>query len=58
MRYSIRDISHLLDIIDAIHEKVIPDTTILASFDILNMFPSIDNVKRMDAGRLALNTRD
>ena len=28
------------------------------SFDIVNMFPSIDNVKGMHAVRLALNTRD
>ena len=58
MRYKIRDTSHLLDIIDTINETGIPDETILVSFDIVNMFPSIDNVKGMDAVRLALYTRD
>ena len=58
MRYKIRDTSHLLDIIDTINEKGIPDEIILVSFDIVNMFPSIHNVKGMDAVRLALNTRD
>ena len=58
MRYKIGDTSHLLDIIDTINETGIPDETILVSFDIVNMFPSIDNVKGMDAVRLALYTRD
>ena len=53
-----RDTSHLLDIIDTINEKGMLDEIILASFDTVNMFPSIDNVKGMDAVRLALNTRD
>ena len=56
-KYRIRDTSHLLDIIDTINEKGIPDKIILLSFDIVNMFPRIDNVKGMDAVRLALNTR-
>ena len=58
IRYKIRDTSHLVDIIDTINEKGIPDEIILVSFDIVIMFPSIDNVKEMDAVRLALNTRD
>ena len=56
--YRIRDTSHLLDIIDTINEKEIPDEIILMLFDIVNMFPSIVNVKGIDAVRLALNTRD
>ena len=58
MRYKIRDTSHLLDIIDTINEKGIPDEIILVSFDIVNMFPSTDNVTGMDAVRLALNRTD
>ena len=55
MRYRIKDISHLLDIIDAINEKGLPGATILMSFDIVNLFPSINNDKGMEAVRLALN---
>ena len=58
IRYKIRDTSHLLDIIDTINEKGIPDEIILVSFDIVNMFPSTDNVTGMDAVRLALNKTD
>ena len=58
MRYRIRDTSHLLDIIATINEKGIPDEIILVSFDIVNMFPSIDTVKGRDAVRLELNRRD
>ena len=56
MRYRIRDTSHFLDIIDTVNEKGIPDNIILVSFDIVNMFPSIDYVKGMDAVKLVLNT--
>ena len=54
----IRDTSHLLDIIDTINEKGIADEVILVSFDTVNMFLSIDNVKGIDAVKLALKTRD
>ena len=55
MRYRNRDISHLLDFIDTINEEGMPDEIILVLFDIVNMFPSINNVKGKDAVRLALN---
>ena len=58
MHYKIRANSHLLDIIDTINEKGMPDQTISVSFDILNTFSSIDNFKGMEAVRLVLNTRD
>ena len=58
MRYRIRGTFHLLDIIETISEKGIPDEFILLSFDIVNIFPSIDNVKGVDAVRSVLNTRD
>ena len=51
MRYRMRDTSHLLDIFDTLHKKGIPDEIILVSFDIIEIFLSIDNVKGMDAER-------
>ena len=58
MHYRIRDTSQLLDIIDTMNQKGTPDEIILVSFDIVNIIPSIDNAKGMDAVRLALTTRD
>ena len=53
----IRDTSHLLDIIDELNSERIPDNTILVSFDIINMYPSIDNDRGIAAVRNALETR-
>ena len=53
----IRDTSHLLDIIDELNLERIPDNTILVSFDIINMYPSIDNDRGIPAVRNALETR-
>ena len=39
----VRDTSHMLDIIDELNEIGISDGDVLVSFDIINMFPSIDN---------------
>ena len=39
----VRDTSHMLGIIDSLNEKGILDGDMLVSFDIINMFPSIDN---------------
>ena len=36
---------------------MIPDNTILVSFDIVNMYPSIDNDRGIAAVRDALETR-
>ena len=47
----IKDASHLLDLIDAINKSSLPDRLILVSFDIINMFPIIDNVIGMEAVR-------
>ena len=38
----IRDTSNLLDIIDELNSEKIPGYTILVSFDIVNMYPSIE----------------
>ena len=43
MRSRIKNTDHLLDIIDSLNDKGFPENTILVSFDVLNMFPSIDN---------------
>ena len=53
----IRDTSHLLHIIDELNSERIPDNIILVSFDIVNMYPSIDNDRDIAAIRNALETR-
>ncbi|XP_057302660.1 uncharacterized protein LOC130636829 [Hydractinia symbiolongicarpus] len=57
MRSRIKNTSHLLDIIDSINEKGIPDHTQLVSFDIVNMFPSIDNRNGLDSVRKIMDKR-
>ena len=52
----IRDTSHLLDIIYELISERIPDN-ILVSFDIINIYPSIDNDRSVAAVRNALETR-
>ena len=39
----IKDTSRLLDLIDDINKNSLPDKLILVSFDIINMFPNVDN---------------
>ena len=39
----IRDIAYMLDIIDKLNIEGIRDDDLLVSFDIINMFPAIDN---------------
>ena len=53
----IKNTGHLLDIIDSINEKGIPDNSVLVSFDIINMFPSIDNQNGIRAVKNILDTR-
>ena len=50
-------ISHLLDIIDTLNEQPISNHTKLVSLDIVNMFPSIDNQRGIQAVHDILNTR-
>ena len=52
----IRDTSHLLDIIYESNSEMIPDNTVLVSFDIVTMYPIIDNVRGMAAVWDALET--
>ena len=53
----IKDSYHLLDIIDDLNQQSIPDNAILVSFDIINMFPSIDNERGLIAVKSALENR-
>ena len=53
----IRDTSHLLEIIDSLNIEGLPVDAKLVSFDIINMYPSIDNIKGMEAVRVALEYR-
>ena len=39
----IKDTGHMLDIIDEINNFNLPTNSVLVGFDIVNMFPSIDN---------------
>lgn len=57
MRSRIKNTSHLLDNIDSINGKGIPDHTQLVSFDIVNMFPSIDNRNGLDSVRKIMDKR-
>ena len=57
MRSRIKNTGHLLDIIDGLNESGIPDDTILVSFDIVNMYPSIDNKNGIQAVTTFLNSR-
>ena len=54
----IKDTAHLLNIIDNLNKNYIPDNYILVSFDIVNMFPSLDNVRVIVVVTSFLNMRE
>ena len=54
----IKDTAHLLNIIDDLNKDYISDNYILVSFDIVNMFPNIDNVRSIAAVTSFLNMRE
>ena len=54
---TINDTEYLLQIIDNINANELPNDTILVSFDIVYMFPNIDNIKGIEAVKLALQNR-
>ena len=58
MRSRIKDTDHLLDIIDSLNDKGFPENTILVSFDVVNMFPSIDNENGIKAVYNILEKRE
>ena len=39
----IKDANHMLDIIDNLNSLDLPLDSILVNFDVINMFPNIDN---------------
>ena len=51
----VRDTSHMLDIIDELNVKGIQEDDLLVSFDITNMFPSIDNQVGIERVRCKLS---
>ena len=53
----IKDSNHLLDIIDNMNSMFLPANAILVSFDIVNMFPNIDNKSGLDAVKSVLLKR-
>ena len=53
----ITDSNHLLDIIDNMNNKFLPAIATLVSFDIVNMFPEIDNKSGLDAVKSVLLKR-
>ena len=57
MKSRIKNTDHLLNIIDELNKKGIPDNTLLVSFDIVNMFPCIDNKNGIKAVKKFLQSR-
>ena len=53
----IKDSSHMLDIIDELNNNGLPTNCILASLDVVNMFPNIDNTKGIQDVKAMLNLR-
>ena len=58
LRSRIKNTSHLLDIIDEINNNGLDNNAVLVSFDIVNMFPSIDNIKGLNSVKKALDARE
>ena len=53
----IKDTGHLLELIDDINLNELPEGTILVSFDVVNMFPNIDNERGLQTLRVAYDKR-
>ena len=53
----IKENNHLLDIIDNINSMFLHTNAILLSFDIVKMFPNIDNKSGLDAVKSVLLKR-
>ena len=51
----IKDTGHILDIIDNLNDSDLPENSVLVSFDVVNMFPSIDNESGIKAVKKVLN---
>ena len=50
----IKDSSHMLDIIDHLNDSDLTENSALVSFDVVNMFPSIDNESGIKAVKKVL----
>ena len=48
----------MFDIIDNLNDPNLPDNSVLVSFDVVNMFPSIDNKSGIKAVKEMLNVRE
>ena len=55
---TIKDTGHMLDIIDEINNFNLPTNSVLVGFDIVNMFPSIDNKSGLKSVHDILELRD
>ena len=53
----INETEHLLQFIDNLNANELLNDTILVSFNIVNMFPNIDNIKCIEAVKTALQNR-
>ena len=51
----IKDTSHMFDIIDILNDSDLPENSLLVSFDVVNMFPSIDNESGIKAVKKVLD---
>ena len=54
----IKDTHHMLDIIDNLNDSDLPEISVLVSFDVVNMLPSIDNESGIKAVQKVLNDRE
>ena len=48
----------MLDIIDNLNDPNLPDNSVLVSFDVVNMFPSIDNESSVKSVKEMLDVRE
>ena len=54
----IKDTNNMLDIIDNINKSVLNDKCVLVSFDVVNMFPNIDNKSGLSSVKNILSDND
>ena len=57
MKGRIKETGHLHQIIDELNQRGLPENVALVSFDIINMYPNIDNQKGLSTLKTILNSR-
>ena len=57
MKSRIKDRGQLLEIIDSMNSTGLPENTILVSFDVVNMFPNIDNERGISTLKTVFDQR-